>query len=68
MISPKSFLKNIERKILQRSKKERKNKGTIVTESDGLNASQSFVNDECGVITAFDLDFLGRTDCILQLG
>ena len=61
-------LKNIERKILQRSKKERKNKGAIVTESDGLNASQSFLNDESGVIMAFDLDFLDRTDCILKLG
>ena len=61
------FKKHREKNSTKKSE-GKKNKGAIVTVSDGLNASQSFLNDECGVITIFDLDFLDRTDCILKLG
>lgn len=30
--------------------------------------TRRFLNDECGVIAALDLDFLDRTDCILKYG
>lgn len=67
-MSPKQFLGNIERKILQNGKKEGKNKGSNVIQGDSLNASQRFLKDECGAMTALDLDFLDSNDSILKQG